>query len=259
MRQSFGLLPRVLFLFLLALLTQPGDGNQGSATGSCSCGKTIAPGTLVPPATLTHIRKHLKSYDRCPFLIRFHLKSTSVCGRSQDQWVREVISCFENKECGHGHGKSLPHQEPLPHASTQIPKTTEGPPPDTSTPAQIRSTHQPTFPSGALSLNKELTPHGETTAVTSGYETTTVTSGCDLEARPKAKANKKQQEDKQQKENPESSAGTPGLVPVLSLLVIVFFLTAAMVYMLCNRRRVTQQRSADLQLRYAPVNQDSRA
>ncbi|ERE69347.1 C-X-C motif chemokine 16 isoform X1 [Cricetulus griseus] len=268
MRQSFGLLPRVLFLFLLALLTQPGDGNQGSATGSCSCGKTIAPGTLVPPATLTHIRKHLKAYDRCPFLIRFHLKSTSVCGRKQDQWVREVISCFENKECGHGHGKSLPHQEPLPHASTQIPVTTEGTPPDTSTPAQIQSTHQSTFPSGALSLNKELTPHSETTAVTSGYETTAVTSGyettavtsgCDPEARPKAKANKKQQENKQQKEKPESSAGTPGLVPVLSLLVIVFFLTAAVVYMLCTRRRVRQQRSADLQLRYAPVNQDSRA
>lgn len=259
MRQSFGPLSLALFLFLLALLTQPGDGNQGSAIGSCSCGRTIASGTPVPAATLTHIRKHLKAYDHCPFLIRFHLKSTSVCGRSQDQWVRELISCFEKKECGNGHRKSLHHQDHLPHASTWIPVATEGTPPDTSTPAQIQSTQQSTFPSGALSLNKELTHHSETPALTSSYETTALPSGYDLEARPEAKANKKQQEDKEQKEKPESSAGTPAAVAVLSLLVIVFLLIAVMVYMLCNRKRVRQQSSADLQLHYAPVSQDSRA
>ncbi|CAH6786036.1 C-X-C motif chemokine 16 [Phodopus roborovskii] len=259
MRRSFGPLSLALFLFLLAVLTQPGDGNQGSVTGSCSCNKRIPSGVPVPADTLTYIRKQLTAYDRCPFFTRFHLKSISVCGRSQDQWVGELISCFENKECGNGHGKSLHHQEHSPRASTQIPKATEGTPADTSTPAQIRSTQQSTFPSGALSLNEKLPHHSETTAVTSGCKTTAVTSGYDPEARPEAEANKNQQEDKQQKEKPEASADTSALVPVLSLLVIVFLLTAAIVYMLCNRRRGRQQSSADLQLHYAPVNQDSRA
>lgn len=96
--------------------------------------------------------------------------------------------------------------------------------------------------------NKELTHHSETTALTSGYG---------LEARPEAKADEKQQEkpgaaagapalaaDEKQQEKPGAAAGPSALAAVLSLLATVFFLTAVMVYMWCNKKRVTQQSSA---------------
>ncbi|XP_028641740.1 C-X-C motif chemokine 16 [Grammomys surdaster] len=235
MRRGFGPLP---LAFLLALLTLPGDGNQGSVSGGCSCDRTIPSGTQIPPGTLDHIRKYLKAFHRCPFFISFQLQSKSVCGRSQDQWVRELVNCFEHKECGTDHEKSFHHQKHLPQASIGIPEATEGTLAGTSTPAPIQSTQQSTLPSGALSLNKQLTQHRETTILPLGYG---------LEAGPEAKD--KQQDDKQQK---EPGAGTRALVPVLSLLAIVFFLIAAMVYMLCNRR-VTRQSSAGVQLCYTPV------
>lgn len=238
MRWGFGPLPLALFLFLLALLTQPGDGNQGSVSGRCFCDRRIPSGKPIPPGSLDHIRKYLKAFHRCPFFIRFQLQSQSVCGGSGDQWVRELVNCFEHKECGTDHEKSSHHQKHLPQASTQIPEATEGTLADTSTPAQIQSTQQSTLPSGALSLNKQLTHRWETTILPLGYG---------LEAGPEAK--EKQQEDKQQK---EPGAGTPALVPVLSLLAIVFFLMAAMVYMVCNKR-VTLQSSAGLQLCYTPA------
>lgn len=268
MRRGLGPLSLALFFFLLNLLARPGDGNQGSIAGSCSCSKRIRSGTLVPPATVDHIRKHLKTYDRCPFFIRFHLTSMIVCGGSQEPWVRELVSCFDRKECGNGHGKSLHLQEHLPHASTRIPVATEGTPPDTSTPATIQSTQQSTLPPGTLSLNNELTHHigstaltsgYETTVLTSGYETTALMSGYDPEAGPEAEANKNRSEGSQQEGPPGASAGIPATVPVLSLLAIVFLLAAVMVYMLCNRRRVRRQSSADLQLHYTLVNQDASA
>lgn len=229
-----------LFLFLFALLTLPGDGNQGSVAGSCSCDHVIPSGTQIPPPTLNHMRKHLKTFHRCQFFIRFQLQFKSVCGGSQDQWVHELVNCFEHKQCGIGHGQSFHHQKHVPQASTRIPEATEGKPPDTSTAVQFQSTQQSTFPSGAPSLNKELTRHWETTILPSGYG---------LEARPEAEANEKQH--KQQKE-PGAGAGTQALVPVLSLLAIVFLLVAAMVCVLCNRR-VTRQSSSGLQLYYTPV------
>lgn len=240
MRRGFGPLALALFLFLFALLTLPGDGNQGSVAGSCSCDHVIPSGTQIPPPTLNHMRKHLKTFHRCQFFIRFQLQFKSVCGGSQDQWVHELVNCFEHKQCGIGHGQSFHHQKHVPQASTQIPEATEGKPPDTSTAVPFQSTQQSTFPSGAPSLNKELTRHWETTILPSGYG---------LEARPEAEANEKQH--KQQKE-PGAGAGTQALVPVLSLLAIVFFLVAAMVCVLCNRR-VTRQSSSGLQLYYTPV------
>lgn len=258
MRRDFGSLPLAFFLFL-ALRILPGDGNQGSVAGSCSCDRTIPSGTQVPQPTLDHIRKYLKAFHRCPFFIRFHLQSKSVCGGSQEQWVRELVNCFELKECGTGHGKSSHHQKHLLQASTRTPEATEGTPPytstpaqtseatkgtppDTSTPAQIQSTQQSTLPSGALSLNKNLTRHWEPTILPSGYG---------VKARSEAEANEKQQDDKQQKEA-GAGAGTAALVPVLSLLAIVFFLVAAMFYVVCHRRE-TRQSSSDLQLYYTLV------
>lgn len=255
MRQGFGPLPLALFLYLLALLTLPGDGNQGSAAGSCFCKKDILPGTPVPPTSLNYIRQRLQRYDHCTTRIRFWLTTSSftVCGDSQEQWVLDLVKCVDSKECGNGHRKSLHHQEHLPHSSTQIPVATEGTPPATSTPAQMQSTQQSALPSGALSLNKGVTHHSETTALTSGYESTALTPGYDPEATPEAEANKNQQENKQQEGKPGASAGKAALVPVLSLLAIVFLLTAAMAYVLCSRRD-RQQRPADLQLHYTLVN-----
>lgn len=241
MRRSFRPPSHVFFLFLLAQLILPGDGNQGSVAGSCFCDKIISD-EQIPPMVLKGIRNQLKKFNRCPFFIRFQLKFISVCGGSRDQWVRDLVSCFERKECGNDHAKSLHQQKPLPHTTTRIPEPTDGIVPDTSTPAQTQSTQGPPFPSGTQLWNKELTHHSETTALTSGYG---------LEARPEAKADEKQQE------KPGAAAGASALVAVLSLLATVFFLTAVTVYMSCNRRRVTQQSSADLQLYYEPVNSNA--
>nr|QJZ32499.1 CXCL16 [Niviventer confucianus] len=242
MRRGFGPLALALFLFLFALLSLPGDGNQGSFTGSCSCDHIISSGTQIPPDKLNRMRKYLKAFHRCQFFIRFQLQSKSVCGGREDQWVQELVNCFEHKECGISHWQSFHRQKHVPQVSTRIPEATEGKPPDTSTVAQFQSAQQSILPSGAPSLNKELTHHLETTILPSGYG---------LEARPEAEANEKQQDDKQRKE-PGAGAGTPALVPVLSLLAIAFFLVAALVYVLCNRR-VTRQSSAGLQLCYTPV------
>lgn len=201
------------------------------------------------PAALAQIRRKLESLTRCPFFIRFQLQSgTRVCGGSREPWVRDLVSCLERHECGNGGGKSSHHREHSPHASTRVPKATEGLPPDTSTPAQTQRTQQGPPPSGAPSLTSSPTTHHP--------ETTTVTSAYALEAASEAKAKEKQQ-DKQQ-EKPASVTGTAALVPVLSLLAIVFLLTAALLYVLC-KRRVTRQRPADGQLHYEPVNQAPRA
>nr|QJZ32500.1 CXCL16 [Niviventer fulvescens] len=242
MRWGFGPLALALFLFLFALLSLPGDGNQGSVTGSCSCDHKISSGTQILPGTLNHMRKYLKAFHRCQFLIRFQLQSRSVCGGSKEQWVHELVNCFEHKECGIGHGQSFHRQKHVPQVSTRIPEATEGKPPDISTVAQFQSIQQSILPSGVPSLNKELTHHWETTILPSGYG---------LEARPEVEANEKQQDDREGKEA-GAGAGTPALVPVLSLLAVAFFLVAALVYVLCNRR-VTRQSSAGLQLYYTPV------
>lgn len=241
MRWGFGPLALALFLFLFALLSLPGDGNQGSVTGSCSCDHKIS-GTQILPGTLNHMRKYLKAFHRCQFFIRFQLQSRSVCGGSKEQWVHELVNCFEHKECGIGHGQSFHRQKHVPQVSTRIPEATEGKPPDISTVAQFQSIQQSILPSGVPSLNKELTHHWETTILPSGYG---------LEARPEVEANEKQQDDREGKEA-GAGAGTPALVPVLSLLAVAFFLVAALVYVLCNRR-VTRQSSAGLQLYYTPV------
>lgn len=242
MRWGFGPLALALFLFLFALLSLPGDGNQGSVTGSCSCDHKISSGTQILPGTLNHMRKYLKAFHRCQFFIRFQLQSRSVCGGSKEQWVHELVNCFEHKECGIGHGQSFHRQKHVPQVSTRIPEATEGKPPDISTVAQFQSIQQSILPSGVPSLNKELTHHWETTILPSGYG---------LEARPEVEANEKQQDDREGKEA-GAGAGTPALVPVLSLLAVAFFLVAALVYVLCNRR-VTRQSSAGLQLYYTPV------
>ncbi|XP_055450042.1 C-X-C motif chemokine 16 isoform X2 [Psammomys obesus] len=246
MRRGAGPRPRLLLLLLLAQQALPGDGNRGSVAGSCLCDVTFPSGRQMRPAALAQIRRKLESLTRCPFFIRFQLQSgTRVCGGSRDPWVRDLVSCLERHECGNGGGKSSHHREHSPHASTRIPEATEGLSPDTSTPAQ---TQQAPLPSGAPSLNSSSTTHHP--------ETTTVTSAYGLEAASEAKAKEKQQ-DKQQ-EKPRSVTGTATLVPVLSLLAIVFLLTAALLYVLC-KRRVTRQRPADGQLHYEPVNQAPRA
>ncbi|XP_051023255.1 C-X-C motif chemokine 16 [Acomys russatus] len=245
MKWAFRAPPRVFFLFLLALLILPGDGNQGSVTGSCFCERIISD-RQITPRILAEIRKQLKAVNHCFFFVRFQLQSVSVCGESKAQWARDLVSCFARKECGNGHRKSFHHQERLPQASTRVPEPTDGTAPDTSTPAQALSTQPPPLPSGTPSWNEELTHYPDTTTLTSSYG---------LQARPEAKANAKQKEDTGQ-ESPGAEAGTTVSVVVLSLLATVLLLTVVLVCVFCNRRQVTRQRSADFQLFYKPVNQD---
>ncbi|XP_006102834.2 C-X-C motif chemokine 16 [Myotis lucifugus] len=200
---------------------------------------------------MERFQKLLKAYNRCPRYVRFQLKyqqqSWSVCGGSKDRWVNELISCFDQSECGHAYSGRLVQQEHSPPPSTQIPESTEGAPAVTDTPAQtylpltLQSTQQPTLPVGTLSLDKKLIH---------SHETTTSSVGHSVQAGPEAGANQKQLE-----ENVGPTAGSRVMVPaVLSLLGIVFFLIGALFCVVCKRRsKQSPQYSPDLQLQCIPV------
>ncbi|KAL2765707.1 C-X-C motif chemokine 16 isoform 1 precursor [Daubentonia madagascariensis] len=252
MRRGWESRSRALLFLLLAPLTLPGDGNEGSVTGSCHCDKIISSDSPPPVQSMDHLRKHLKAYHRCPRYIRFQLPSRSVCGGRKDQWVQELMSCLDHRECGRAHLGTLARQEHLPPPSTQISEPSEGALSDMATPAQtlmpstLQSTQHPTLPPGSLSLDKEL-PHAS--------ETTTPTVAHSFGVGHEAGENQKQLE-----ENAGPEAGTSALVPVLSLLGIIFILTGILLYVICKRRREqSPQFSPDLQFHYTPVAPDSSA
>uniref|UniRef100_H9ZBT6 C-X-C motif chemokine 16 n=1 Tax=Macaca mulatta TaxID=9544 RepID=H9ZBT6_MACMU len=238
----------LLLLLLLACLPPPGNGNEGTVTGSCHCSKRISSDSPPSAQFMNRLRKHLRAYHHCLHYIRFQLPSWSVCGGSKDPWVRELMSCLDLKECGHAYLGSVAHQEHLPPTSTPISQASEGASSDIRTPTQmllsiLQSTQCPTPPAGSLSLHKELTRPSETTIPTAGHSL-----GVGLEAG---------ENQKQLKNNAGPTAGTSATVPVLSLLAIVFILTALLSYVLCKRRGQSPQSSPDLQLHYIPVASDS--
>lgn len=235
----------MLPFLLLAWLTLLGYGNEGSSTGSCYCNKSY--GT---PAVhiIEHLRNHLKGYVRCTSYVRFHLPSRTVCGGSKEQWVIELVSCFDLRECGRGYYRRVVHREHLRPPSTQVPELTKSSPSDVGTPVQrylppilLQSTQQPTLPAGELSLDKKLT-HAN--------ETSTSSVGNSLEAG---------ENQKQMKENMGPTAEISVMVPVLSLLAIVFILIGVLLYVLCKRRKQSLQYTPDLQFHYIPVTPDSNA
>ncbi|KAK2496236.1 hypothetical protein MC885_007347 [Smutsia gigantea] len=247
MRRVWG--PRCLALsfVLLAQLTLPGNGNEGSVTGSCPCDEVISSGSPLKVGLMGHLRKHAKVYHRCTSYVRFQLLFRSVCGGSKDQWVQELISCFDRKECGHAHFRKVAPQEHLPPPRTQIADPTEkapsdmGSPVQTYTPPTLKSTQQPTIPAEVPSLDKQLTHTSETTTSTASHS---------LGVGPGVGENQKQLE--------ENVAGPSATVQVLSLLAIVFVLTGALLYVLWKRRRrQLLQYSPDLQLHYTPMAPDS--
>lgn len=248
MRRGWG--PRCLALSfaLLAQLTLPGDGNEGSITGSCPCDEVISSGSPLKAGPMGHLRKHVKVYHRCASYVRFQLPFRSVCGGSKDQWVQELMSCFDRRECGHAHFRKVPPQEHLPPPRTLIADPTEEAPSDMGSPGQmylpptLKSTQQPTIPARVPSLDKQLTHTSETTTSTASHS---------LGVGPGVGENQKQLK--------ENVAGPSAMVPVLCLLAIVFVLTGALLYVLCKRRRQLLQYSPDLQLHYAPVAPDSTA
>lgn len=145
-------------------------------------------------------------------------------------------SFLASPECGRANSKGMVHQEQLPSPSTHAPKPTERAPSDMGTSAQpylppilLQYTQQPTLPAGVLPLNKNLTHANETTISSVGHN---------LEAGHEAGANQKQL-----KENVGPTAQTSAMVPVLSLLGIVFLLTGVLLFVLCKRRKQSLQRS----------------
>ncbi|XP_013377586.1 PREDICTED: C-X-C motif chemokine 16 [Chinchilla lanigera] len=236
-----GTLVRTLLL-LLALVIRSGDGNEGSIAGSCHCDRIIPSNVPAHVQFMEHFRKYGKSYHRCPSYVRFELRSQSVCGGSRDQWVLEVMSCFDRRECGHAYRENQVHQKHSSSHGTLIPRPPEGTPPDRSTPAQkyppsaSQPTPKPTLLPGTFFLDKHLTHLNETTTPIVGYSQE---AGCRI------KGNQKE---------PKEKAGAPGgssaVVPVLSLLVIVFLFTGIFFYMKCRRREVQSQQ-------YSPVGMAS--
>lgn len=225
MRCSWG--PQFLALLpLLAQLILPGDCNEGSSAGSCHCDKIFFSDSPPTVQAIGRFQKLLKAFDRCTPLVRFRLLYRTVCGGSKDPWVIDLISCFERRECGFDNSGRVAHQGHLPPPSTQVPESTERAPAVTGIPSQtylppiLQSTQQPTLPVGTLNLDKKLTH---------AHETTTSSVGHSLEAEPEAGENQKQLE--------ENVGPTSVVVPVLSLLVIVFILTGVLLYVLCKRRR----------------------
>ncbi|XP_046533663.1 C-X-C motif chemokine 16 [Equus quagga] len=247
MRRRRGPLPFELLL-LLALLTLQGDGNEGSIAGSCRCNTRFPSDSPPTVHIMKHFRKQLRGYDRCGSYVRFQLHSRSVCGGSKDQWVHELISCFDRKECGRGNLGRVAHREHLPPPSTQAPEPTERASSDVVTPAQtyLPSTLQPiqqsTRPAATPSLDKSLIHANETTASTLGHS---------LVSAPEAGENQKQL-----KEHVGSAIGTSVTVAVPSLLAIVFFLTGVLLYVLCKKREKTLRPSPDLQAHYERVAPD---
>ncbi|KAB0388817.1 hypothetical protein E2I00_016029 [Balaenoptera physalus] len=209
--------------------TSGSDGNEGSIAGSCPCDKRIPSHSPPNDQYMGRLRKYLKVYQRCSSYVRFQLPLGSVCGGSSDRWVQELMRCFDREECGRAHARSVAREGHVPPRSTQVPEPTEKTPSATGTPAQkylpstLQPSQQPTPPERAPSLDKNLIHPNETTTYTSGHR---------LEARPGAMGNQKQLG-----ENVGPAAGTSAMVPVLSLLGIVFLLTGALLYMLCKKRR----------------------
>lgn len=250
MRRGLG--PRSLaLLLLLAWLTRLGDGNEGSSAGTCHCDKTFFSKSPPNVTIMEHLRKNLQDFDRCSPFVRFHLPRGTVCGGSKDSWVIELMSCFDRRECGRANSKRVVHQKHLPSSNTQAPEHTKRAPSYMGTRAKTnlppilpQSTQQPTLPAEVLSLDKNLTHANETTISSVGHN---------LEAGSEAGKNQKQLE-----ENVGSAAETSAVVPVLSLLVIVFILTGVLLYVLCKRRREqSQQHSPDLQFHYTLVAPNS--
>ncbi|XP_036693579.1 C-X-C motif chemokine 16 [Balaenoptera musculus] len=239
----------LLLLLFLACHTPPGDGNEGSIAGSCPCDRRISSHS---PPNMGHLRKYLKVYQRCSNYVRFQLPLGSVCGGSSDRWVQELMRCFDREECGRAHARSVAREGHVPPRSTQVPEPTEKTPSATGTPAQkylpstLQPSQQPTPPERAPSLDKNLIHPNETTTYTSGHR---------LGARPGTMGNQKQLG-----ENVGPAAGTSAMVPVLSLLGIVFLLTGALLYMLCKKRREQSlQCPPDLHLHYVRVAADANA
>ncbi|XP_006863551.1 PREDICTED: uncharacterized protein LOC102817510 [Chrysochloris asiatica] len=158
---------------------------------------------------------------------RFQLPLGTVCGESNQPWVLELINCFNHKECGIM--RSQAHQKHLPLPNTQASELTEqassniGTPAQTDLPSTLQSTQQPTFPATALALDRGLSYSSETVTPTTDHN---------LGAGPEAGENQKQLES-----SVDPPAGTSAIVPVLSLLAIVFILTAVLLYVLQKKRK----------------------
>uniref|UniRef100_A0A8D1YU52 C-X-C motif chemokine 16 n=1 Tax=Sus scrofa TaxID=9823 RepID=A0A8D1YU52_PIG len=239
-----------LWFFLLALflawLTPPGNGNEGSMAGSCPCNRRISSHSPPTDHDMRHLRKYLNHYQHCTSYVRFQLPRGSVCGGSSDQWVLKLMGCFDRGECGRAHARTVAHQQHLAPQNTRVPELPERAPPDSSTPAQtnlpstLQPTQKPTLPEGMPSLAKKLIPTSETDTSTVGHS---------LGAKSEARENQEQLG-----KNVGATAGTSALVPVLSLLVIIFLLTGVLLYVMCKKRQEqSRQYPPDPQLHYVPV------
>ncbi|XP_047613921.1 C-X-C motif chemokine 16 isoform X2 [Phacochoerus africanus] len=238
-----------LLALFLAWLTPPGNGNEGSMAGSCPCHRRISSHSPPTDHDMRHLRKYLNHYQHCTSYVRFQLPRGSVCGGSSDQWVLKLMGCFDRGECGRAHARTVAHQQHLAPPNTRVPELPERAPPDSSTPAQtnlpstLQPTQKPTLPEGMPSLVKKLIPTSETDTSTVGHS---------LGAKSEARENQEQLG-----KNVGATAGTSALVPVLSLLVIIFLLTGVLLYVMCKRRREQScQYPPDPQLHYVPVVSD---
>ncbi|KAG8517063.1 C-X-C motif chemokine 16, partial [Galemys pyrenaicus] len=216
---------RMLLLLLLAWLTLPGYGNEGSRAGSCHCDKRFPSHSPPTGKILQYFQQHLEVYLRCFPAVRFQIHfdnppyQRSVCGGSKDQWVLNLMSCFDQRECGLAHFGNMDHQKHLHPTNVQVPESTERAPLNISSPVQmyLPPTLQPNLLAGTPSLDEKLTYPNKTINSTVGRR---------LEVK-----------DEQNQDKVNSAAGTPALLPVLSLLLITFMLTIVLIYVLCKRRQ----------------------
>uniref|UniRef100_H0WS27 C-X-C motif chemokine 16 n=1 Tax=Otolemur garnettii TaxID=30611 RepID=H0WS27_OTOGA len=215
-------------VLLLAQLTLPGDGKEGSITGNCHCDKIISSDSSPSFQFMDHLRKHLKGYHRCPNYVRFQLPYRSVCGGSKDQWVQELMSCFDLQECGFCGTRIIYFpQHPQAWAGLNPPASVccsnVGTPAQKLVPFTLQSTHYSILPPGSLSLDEEL-PHPN--------ETTTPTVEHRLGAGHKTGEYQKQVE-----ESAGPKAGTSPIVP--NFLGVIFLLTGILVMLVEVQRRNT--------------------
>ncbi|XP_044529073.1 C-X-C motif chemokine 16 [Gracilinanus agilis] len=196
-------------------------GNQGSILGSCHCDQKL-PESL--DSTLwKSLTTHLRGYEHCRNYIRFRLPRRNLCASLQNTWVQELKTCFDNHECGFSRIDQSANQAKQDDYTTTRTQGNELPGLD----------HLPPFTPTTHPFSQ---PNQSTRTQPRGMRDRYLNDTSNAPPENTSIINLKWGAEKK----PIEQLGTSPIVPVLCLLAIVFVLTAALVYVLCQKRRARQ-------------------
>ncbi|XP_027712958.1 C-X-C motif chemokine 16 [Vombatus ursinus] len=206
-----------ILVFLFLKPSQIVIGNQGSIVGSCPCDvKVIDPPN---PTQWRLLLTNLQGYESCHNYIRFRLPRRTLCSSSRNSWVQKLRTCFDKQECGSARTHQSGNQgtqDDYPTTRIQTPKPTglDRSPPFSTTIDPFSQTNQSTTTQPRGMRNRYLND-------------TTSAPPKNSSIKNLKWAAKKGKMDQQ---------GTSATIPVLCLLGVVFVLTGALAYVLCQKR-----------------------